>query len=86
LVEVYPYNPYESGWLDHQRLRVPKWRKWLDFISFVILMNLFVATLARMSSSFSVLVLSPFTHARIHFALRLDLSLLRRWDDFADDQ
>ena len=52
LVEVYPYNPYESGWLDHQRLRVPKWRKWLDFISFVILMSLFVATLARMSLSF----------------------------------
>jgi hypothetical protein len=49
LVEVYTYNPYESGWLDHQRLRVPKWRKWLDFISFVILMSLFVATLARMS-------------------------------------
>jgi hypothetical protein len=48
-VEVYTYNPYESGWLDHQRLRVPKWRKWLDFISFVILMSLFVATLARES-------------------------------------
>lgn len=49
LAEVYTYNPYESGWLDHQRLRVPKWRKWLDFTSFAILMMLFVATLARTS-------------------------------------
>jgi hypothetical protein len=46
LVEVYAYNPYEASWLDHQRLRVPKWRKWLDFTSFVVLMSLFVATLA----------------------------------------
>lgn len=41
------YNPYESGWLDHQRLRVPKWRKWLEFTSFAILMGLFIATLSR---------------------------------------
>lgn len=40
------YNPYESSWLDHQRLRVPKWRKWLEFLSFAILMGLFIATLA----------------------------------------
>jgi hypothetical protein len=46
LVEVYAYNPYEASWLDHQRLRVPKWRKWLDLTSFVVLMSLFVATLA----------------------------------------
>jgi hypothetical protein len=60
LVEVYTYNPYESGWLDHQRLRVPKWRKWLDFISFVILMSLFVATLARMSPFHFSSLLTPF--------------------------
>ena len=64
LVEVYPYNPYESGWLDHQRLRVPKWRKWLDFISFVILMSLFVATLACMS---------PFSHSSFLFPLFIAL-------------
>ncbi|ORY27179.1 hypothetical protein BCR39DRAFT_538819 [Naematelia encephala] len=46
LAEVYVYNPYEAGWLDHQRLRVPKWRKWLEFASFAILLSLFVATLA----------------------------------------
>lgn len=40
------YNPYESSWLDHQRLRVPKWRKWLEFLSFAILLSLFIATLA----------------------------------------
>lgn len=46
LAEVYVYNPYESSWLDHQRLRVPKWRKWLEFTSFAILLALFIATLA----------------------------------------
>lgn len=49
LAEVYTYNPYESSWLDHQRLRVPKWRKWLEFLSFGILLSLFVATLAGTS-------------------------------------
>lgn len=51
------YNPYESGWLDHQRLRVPKWRKWLEFLSFGILLSLFVATLACESRR------SPQTHS-----------------------
>ncbi|KAK4686667.1 hypothetical protein P7C73_g3457, partial [Tremellales sp. Uapishka_1] len=46
LAEVYVYNPYEAGWLDHYRLRVPRWRKYLEFISFAILLGLFVATLA----------------------------------------
>ena len=46
LAEVYTYNPYDAGWLDHQRLRVPKWRKWLEFLSFGILLSLFVAILA----------------------------------------
>ena len=46
LAEVYTYNPYEASWLDHQRLRVPKWRKWLEFLSFGILLSLFIATLA----------------------------------------
>lgn len=45
LAEVYLYNPYEAGWLDHGRLRVPKWRKWLEFTSFGLLLCLFVATL-----------------------------------------
>ncbi|WVF72035.1 hypothetical protein IAT40_006847 [Kwoniella sp. CBS 6097] len=46
LAEVYVYNPYEAGWLDHQRLKVPKWRKTMEFGSFVILIALFVSTLA----------------------------------------
>ena len=45
LAEVYPYNPYEAGWLDHGRLRVPKWRKWFEFLSFATLLALFVTTL-----------------------------------------
>ncbi|WVN86773.1 uncharacterized protein L203_101945 [Cryptococcus depauperatus CBS 7841] len=45
LQEVYVYNPYESGWLDHSRLKVPKWRKNMEFASFVILLILFVSTL-----------------------------------------
>ena len=75
LVEVYPYNPYESGWLDHQRLRVPKWRKWLDFISFVILMSLFVATLACMSPSLSHRsCLFRLSTSLLHLRFRLRLS------------
>ncbi|OCF71722.1 nonselective cation channel [Kwoniella mangroviensis CBS 8886] len=46
LAEVYVYNPYEAGWLDHQRLKVPKWRKTMEAGSFVILLALFVSTLA----------------------------------------
>ncbi|ODN98517.1 nonselective cation channel [Cryptococcus wingfieldii CBS 7118] len=44
--QVYMYNPYEAGWLDHSRLKVPKWRKSMEFASFAILLALFVATLA----------------------------------------
>jgi hypothetical protein len=84
LVEVYTYNPYESGWLDHQRLRVPKWRKWLDFTSFVILMSLFVATLAREFSSFSflfsfcfLLLPSPSTSPLLVFVCFYHFLLLR---------
>jgi hypothetical protein len=44
--QVFVYNPYEAGWLDHQRLRVPKWRNALEFLSFGILLALFIATLA----------------------------------------
>jgi hypothetical protein len=47
--EVFVYNPFEAGWLDHQRLRVPKWRNALEFLSFGILMGLFIATLASRS-------------------------------------
>ncbi|OCF36454.1 nonselective cation channel [Kwoniella heveanensis BCC8398] len=46
LAEVYVYNPYEAGWLDHQRLKVPKWRKTMEAGSFVILLALFVSTLS----------------------------------------
>ncbi|WWC89900.1 uncharacterized protein L201_004829 [Kwoniella dendrophila CBS 6074] len=46
LAEVYEYNPYEAGWLDHQRLKVPKWRKTMEAGSFIILLLLFVSTLA----------------------------------------
>ncbi|RXK38635.1 hypothetical protein M231_04141 [Tremella mesenterica] len=46
LAEVYVYDPFTAGWLDHQRLRVPKWRWWLEFGSFVVLLVLFVTTLS----------------------------------------
>lgn len=46
LREVYVYNPYQAGWLDHSRLKVPKWRKCMEFMSFIILLALFVSTLA----------------------------------------
>nr|ODN95119.1 nonselective cation channel [Cryptococcus depauperatus CBS 7855] len=42
---LYVYNPYESGWLDHSRLKVPKWRKNMEFASLMILLILFVSTL-----------------------------------------
>ena len=51
--EVYLYNPYEAGWLDHQRLRVPKWRVWLEFMSFTILIALFVTTITCKPSYFT---------------------------------
>jgi hypothetical protein len=44
--EVFVYNPYEAGWLDHQRLRVPKWRNWVECWNFAVLLGLFIATLA----------------------------------------
>jgi len=44
--EVYTYNPYLGGWLDYTRLRVPRWRRWIEFGSFSILLFLFVATLS----------------------------------------
>lgn len=60
LREVYVYNPYQAGWLDHSRLKVPKWRKCMEFMSFVILLALFVSTLAcelkKNNLSFSGLV------------------------------
>ncbi|ORX39957.1 hypothetical protein BD324DRAFT_615672 [Kockovaella imperatae] len=46
LAEVYIYDPHRAGWLDHHRLRVPKWRKWLEVLEFAILLALFVTTLA----------------------------------------
>lgn len=49
LREVYAYNPFDAGWLDHQRLRVPKWRMWMEFASFTVLLALFVWTLAGQS-------------------------------------
>jgi len=51
LAEVYLYNPYEAGWLDHGRLRVPKWRKMLEFTSFLLLLSLFIATLTCLLSA-----------------------------------
>lgn len=44
-VRVYPYNPYRTGWLDYGRLRVPRWRHWIEFGTFATLIGLFVATL-----------------------------------------
>ncbi|KAL1406840.1 hypothetical protein Q8F55_006249 [Vanrija albida] len=45
-VEVYAYNPYKAGWLDYQRLRVPKWRRWIEFLSLTALITLFLLTLS----------------------------------------
>ncbi|WOO84396.1 Calcium channel YVC1 [Vanrija pseudolonga] len=45
-VEVYAYNPYKAGWLDYQRLRVPRWRRWIEFLSLTILITLFLLTLS----------------------------------------
>lgn len=44
-VQVYSYNPYQAGWLDYGRLRVPRWRHWIEFGTFATLISLFVATL-----------------------------------------
>lgn len=44
--EVYSYNPYLAGWLDYTRLRVPRWRQLLEFLSFFGLVVLFVLVLA----------------------------------------
>jgi hypothetical protein len=43
---VYTYDPFEAGWLDHGRLRVPRWRNWLEFQSFAVLLVLFIWTLS----------------------------------------
>lgn len=52
--DVYEYNPYVAGWLDVSRLRVPKWRHWIEFGTFAMLIALFAATLL------SELPLGPF--------------------------
>lgn len=44
-VDVYEYNPFKAGWLDYRRLRVPRWRRWIEGLSFAILLVLFVLTL-----------------------------------------
>lgn len=43
--DVYAYNPYEAGWLDTTRLRVPRWRHWIEFGTFATLIALFMWTL-----------------------------------------
>lgn len=48
--QVFVYDPYEAGWLDHQRLRVPKWRNYLECLTFAILIALYIATLSSESS------------------------------------
>lgn len=64
--EVFVYNPYEAGWLDHQRLRVPKWRNWIEFANFAILLGLFIATLACESalSQLAAPCISPLARLR----------------------
>lgn len=52
--EVYVYDPYEAGWLDHGRLRVPKYRKWQEFSSQFVLLALFIATLSCKRRSLSL--------------------------------
>jgi hypothetical protein len=41
-VGVYVYDPQVAGWLDHGRLRIPKYRSIIEFINFTILTALFV--------------------------------------------
>jgi hypothetical protein len=47
--EVYSYDPYVAGWLDYTRLRVPRWRDWIEFGSFSLLLALFIVTLSSES-------------------------------------
>jgi hypothetical protein len=47
---VYSYDPFEAGWLDHGRLRVPRWRNWLQFQSFAVLLALFIWVLSGANS------------------------------------
>lgn len=44
--QVFVYDPYDAGWLDHQRLRVPRWRNMMEFFQFTIMLLLFMATLS----------------------------------------
>lgn len=48
-VEVYAYNPYMAGWLDPGRLRVPRWRHAIEFVTFFALLVLFCITLTNRS-------------------------------------
>lgn len=61
---VYLYNPYRAGWLDYTRLRVPRWRGWIEFVSFAILLGLFVATLSSAYLSFRLLIPSSRSQGR----------------------
>jgi hypothetical protein len=45
---VFLYDPRLNGWLDYTRLRIPKWRTWIEFLNFAILLVLFTWTLADM--------------------------------------
>ncbi|GMK58888.1 hypothetical protein CspeluHIS016_0603300 [Cutaneotrichosporon spelunceum] len=46
-VEVYRHNPYQTGWLDVGRLRVPRWRHAIEFVTFFVLLILFCITLTN---------------------------------------
>lgn len=46
-IGVYVYDPRAAGWLDHGRLRIPKYRAIIEFINFSILTALFVLAITH---------------------------------------
>jgi hypothetical protein len=43
---VFIYDPRLNGWLDYTRLRIPRWRAYIEFLNFAVLLALFTWNLA----------------------------------------
>ncbi|KAJ9111127.1 hypothetical protein QFC19_001326 [Naganishia cerealis] len=50
-IGVYVYDPQVAGWLDHSRLRIPKYRSIIEFINFSILTTLFVFAITHKNNA-----------------------------------
>lgn len=61
--EIEFYDHRNAPFLDHYRLRVPKYRSIVDFANFVVLLALFVLCLSS-KSGFMVHVTTSFTVGR----------------------